>query len=667
MRLLFQGDRIVSIIWHVPNDYIDRNHVSKVSDLIEGQLVTLYIEALSHKLARRKGLAHRVQCSDETGEIDLVFFHGSGKWIEDALAIAEYRFVSGKVEKYQKRLQMVHPDYILTEKQREEMPKLEPIYPMMAGIGKHILLKTTNQMIEKLPSLPEWQNPSWCKQQNWPSWKKAVTLLHRPKKLEDIKENAPARERLVYDELLANQLALRLTRAFGKKHKGKSYKGNGEMRKAVLSALPYELTPSQVKGLDEIYDAQKQEEKQIRLLQGDVGSGKTLLALLAMLNVVETGAQATLMAPTELLACQHFKNISQICAPLNIEIACFLGRDSAKEREEKREKLRKGQISIAIGTHALFQEGVEFAQLGLAVIDEQHRFGVRQRMALLEKNRQSDVLVMTATPIPRTLSLIEYGDVDVSYLLEKPPGRKPIETRTISLLRLNEVEDALSRAIQQGNQVYWVCPAIEEDSGLAATEARFRALSARFNKEKIGFIHGQMPSHERQLVMEKFLAGEITILVATTVIEVGVDVPSASIMVIEEAERFGLAQLHQLRGRVGRGDKKSSCLLLYKSPLTKNARTRLEVLRKSDDGFFIAEEDLRLRGAGELLGTRQSGLSNFHFADLPYHEKWLLLADKEAQNIIEEDKELTSARGKSLRILLYLFQRDEAIGCLCSG
>jgi ATP-dependent DNA helicase RecG len=550
------------------------------------------------------------------------------------------------------------------------VPQIEPVYPLTAGLSNTSLRKAVHAALQALPDLPEWIDEPYLKKNDWSSFAESIEALHAPTSDEDFLPSNPVRGRLAYDELLANQLALAILRQSMKRRAGRPITAPGRLRKAILDALPFALTGAQTRALAEIDTDMADPLHMLRLLQGDVGSGKTIVALLAMATAVEAGHQAALMAPTELLARQHFETISRFAAPAGLRVRLLTGRERGKERLAILEDLKTGEIDILLGTHALFQEAIAFHDLGLAVIDEQHRFGVHQRLALQAKGvgAGAELLVMTATPIPRTLLLTSYGDLDVSRLDEKPPGRKPVLTRTVPLERLDEVVDGIERAVETGAQVYWVCPLVGESEtlDLAAAEERFAHLQKRFG-EKVGLVHGQLKGKEKDAVMARFAAGELSVLVSTTVIEVGVDVPNASIMIIEHAERFGLAQLHQLRGRVGRGAAQSSCVLLYRAPLGDIARERLNVMRDTEDGFAIAEEDLRLRGGGEVLGTRQSGLPAFRIAQLPEHQDLLAAARDEARLCLTRHPNLEGERGARLRLLLYLFERDDAVKLMRAG
>jgi ATP-dependent DNA helicase RecG len=565
---------------------------------------------------------------------------------------------------------MPHPDHVVDPEGDAALPALEPVYPLTAGLTNTSLRKAISQSLSRVPSLPEWIDAGWRAQKQWPSFAEALARLHAPQSEADFAPSAPARQRLAYDELLANQLALAVIRQRLRKHAGRILTAKGRLRQAILAKLPFKLTGAQTRTLSEIDADLADPHRMLRLLQGDVGSGKTIVALLAMATAVEAGGQAALMAPTELLARQHLATIEAFAAPANLRIALLTGRERGKERELILAALREGQIDILIGTHALFQEPIAFRDLAMVVIDEQHRFGVHQRLALQAKGsgRGTELLVMTATPIPRTLLLTGYGDMDVSRLDEKPPGRKPVATSAVPDDRIEEVVVGVSRAIERGTQVYWVCPLVAESEtlDLAAAEERYADLRKRFG-DHVGLIHGRLSGKEKDKVMADFAAGALSLLVSTTVIEVGVDVPNASIMVIEHAERFGLAQLHQLRGRVGRGTERSSCILLYRRNLSETARERLNAMRQTEDGFVIAEEDLRLRGGGEVLGTRQSGLPAFRVARLPEDHELLQAARDEARLVLARDADLSDPRSEPFKLLLYLFERDDAVRLMRAG
>ena len=565
--------------------------------------------------------------------------------------------------------QMVHPEHVLPEDELGDLPKFEPVYPLTAGVTQKTMWRATRGALDRLPELPEWINAELHAQNAWPTFGRAMHRAHAPEILGDIAATAPARMRLAYDELLAHQLTLALARAHARRGKGRETVGHGKLRRQSLAGLPYQPTNAQQRAISEIEADMASGLRMNRLLQGDVGSGKTLVAFQALLVVVEAGGQGVLMAPTEILARQHLESLQPLAEEVGVVLEILTGRDKGAERKAKLDALAQGKIQILVGTHAVFQSDVEFSELRLAIIDEQHRFGVRQRFELGKKGTATDTLVMTATPIPRSLSLAQYGDMDVSILDEKPPGRKPIRTALVSTRRVDEVIDRLRAAIEEGRQCYWVCPLVEESEvvDLTAAEDRFKLLRAALGEDAVGLVHGQMPPAEKDAAMARFQAGETHVLVATTVIEVGVNVPNATIMVIERAETFGLAQLHQLRGRVGRGDAASTCVLLYQSPLSETGRKRLEVLRETEDGFRIAEVDLQMRGAGDLIGTAQSGLPKFQIADLEGQADLMAIAQTDARALLAEDPALESERGTAARLLLWLMRQDEAIRLISVG
>ncbi|MEX0839917.1 MAG: ATP-dependent DNA helicase RecG [Parvibaculum sp.] len=663
------GNKVADLLWHLPSGLIDRRSRPKIAEVRDGEIATIEVTVGLHVAPRNARLPYRVHVFDSTGEMQIVFFNARPDHLVKTLPEGARRILSGRVEFYQGQAQMTHPDHIVRPEEMATLPLLEPVYPLTAGLPQKAIQKATLGALKLLPDLPEWQNAPWLEARGWKPWRASLQAAHTPQSLADLETNAPARARLAYDELLANQLALGLVRLRMRRLPGRSVAGDGRLRKQVIAALPFALTGAQTRALDEILSDMTGTHRMLRLLQGDVGSGKTVVALLAMLNAVEAGYQSAMMAPTEILARQHYATLAPLCAVAGVRLKLLTGREKGTRRADILAAVASGEIDILVGTHALFQEDVEFHALAFAVVDEQHRFGVHQRLMLTAKGGVgTDVLVMTATPIPRTLTLTAYGDMDVSRLDEKPPGRKPVDTRALPLDRLEEVVDSLRRALTKGAQIYWVCPLVEESDEIdaAAAEDRSKHLQSIFGGI-VGLVHGRMKASEKDSVMARFAAGDIRILVATTVIEVGVNVPSATIMVIEHAERFGLAQLHQLRGRVGRGDDKSSCLLLYQAPLGETAAARIRIMRETEDGFRIAEEDLRLRGAGELLGTRQSGLPSFRIARVEEQQELLAAAYDDARIVLNGDPELESQRGSALRILLYLFERDEAIRYLRSG
>lgn len=662
------GPSLVDLFFHLPSGLIDRNYKPSIISAEEGRIATFEVDVVKHEPSRRRGLPYRVLCQANSGYLTLVFFNARADWVLKTLPIGARRIISGRIEKYRDNLQMVHPDHILTESEFSELPVIEPIYPMTAGITTKTFGKAIRQALKYIQPLPEWQEQNWLAQKGWNSWAEALLTAHAPAGTDDLLPTAAARQRLAYDELLANQLALSLVRLRRRNKPGRELKGNGTLTENIIAALPFKLTSSQKQALTEIQEDMAGPQRMLRLLQGDVGSGKTIIVFLAMLGAVENQAQAAIMAPTEILARQHAETIIPFCESLGIKAVLLTGRDKGASRQALLEQIRNGKADIIIGTHALFQDDVLFKDLAMVVVDEQHRFGVNQRMRLSHKGEATDILVMTATPIPRTLTLAVYGDMDVSRMTEKPPGRKPVETSVVPFERMDDVIARLDRLFEAGQRAYWVCPLVAESElvDLAAAEERAKVLQGVYG-EKVRLIHGQMKAAEKDAVMEAFQKGEFSLLVSTTVIEVGVNVPEATVMIIEHAERFGLSQLHQLRGRVGRGAEKSSCVLIYKAPLGKTAEARLKIMRETEDGFLIAEEDLRLRGAGEVLGTRQSGLPAFRMANLESHAHLLPAIHDDARLILEQDATLKTERGKALRLLLYLFRRDEAIRLIESG
>ena len=664
------GARLIDILLHLPHATIDRRERPKISEAPRDQVVLLEARVVEHRppSGRYAKGPYRVLVEDDTGDLQLVFFHSNVDWIQKSLPVGEVRWISGRLELYEGHLQMTHPDKVLDATGLARLPPVEPVYGLTEGLYQRNVARAAQEALKRLPALPEWRDPVDLKLRASPNFAAALARLHGPEAPADIAPDAPARIRLAFDELLASQLALMMVRARMRDERGRGTRGDGVIAGKILAGLPFSPTNAQTAALAEIRSDMADDKRMLRLLQGDVGSGKTLVALLAMATAVEAGRQAALMAPTEILARQHYERLGPLGATAGLRMALLTGRDTAAKRRRTLAELAAGDIDILIGTHALFQEEVRFADLALAVVDEQHRFGVHQRLALGEKGAAVDILVMTATPIPRTLVLTYFGDMDVSTLREKPAGRQPIDTRAMPLERIGDLIEAVKRATAAGAQVYWVCPLVAENEELDVSAAHDRhADLQRIFGDRVGLVHGQMKGADKDAAMEAFSRGETSILVATTVIEVGVDVPNATIMVIEHAERFGLAQLHQLRGRVGRGSGKSSCLLLYRAPLGEVAAARLAIMRETEDGFRIAEEDLKLRGEGEVLGARQSGTPGFRLADLAVHADLLPRAREEAANILRDDPELRSERGAALRALLYLFEREEAARLLRAG
>lgn len=676
------GSYVIDVLRHLPIGLIDRRQRPALDAVVDGSMATIEILVIKHdRPPRGTRRPYRVFCQNDTGELELVFFHAHNDYIAKQLPIGERRIVSGRVELFQGRVQMAHPDHIVVPEHSASMPLLEPVYPLTAGLTPKILRRTIADALKRIPDLPEWIPAPIMAEHNWPNFADAMRAVHAPQSETDLLPTSPARARLAFDEFLANQLALSMVRRQASDTApGRCFAPQGQLLTALTADLPFEMTAAQHAAIGEITADQAAPKRMLRMLQGDVGSGKTLVALAAMLTVAETGAQAALLAPTEVLARQHHASLNALLRPLKMEVGLLLGQgrtsnaaaDDAlpngvnhapRTRKDTLAAMADGTISLVVGTHALLSDTAIFHDLGLAVIDEQHRFGVRQRILLGEKGRDVDVLVMTATPIPRSLAMTAYGDLDHSRLDEKPVGRLPIDTRAMAKDRLNEIVDGLRRALHDGKRAYWICPLVDESDKLdiAAAEDRFTALTHALAGIGVALAHGKMKAAERDAAMQAFRTGQAQLLVATTVVEVGVDVPEASIIVIEHAERFGLAQLHQLRGRVGRSTAQSSCLLVYQPPLSETANKRLSVMRDTNDGFVIAEEDLNLRGPGEFLGQRQSGVPEFVLADLAAHRDLLAIAREQAQIM------LAGNDMHHINLLLSLFERDSAVKFLAAG
>ncbi len=657
------------VLFSLPYAVIDRRRRDSIQGADLPTTLTVEVTIGTHRPPRNKGGAYRIHVEDSQADFQLVFFHARGDYLKKLLPQGARRVVSGKLELFDGMAQMVHPDHMVAPKNAGELPEFEPVYHLTQGVTQKTAYKAAQSALKRVPALAEWADPAQVAQQNWPDWSAAIRAAHHPHGADDVAPFAPARERLAYDELLAHQLTLALARQRERKVRGIISLGTGALQSKVLASLPYRPTDAQSRAVKEISADMASGSRMNRLLQGDVGAGKTLVAFMALLIAVEAGGQGVMMAPTEILARQHLEGLRPLAEEAGVVLEILTGRDKGAERREKLAALKHGDIQILVGTHAVFQDDVEFKALRLAIVDEQHRFGVRQRMELSEKGQRADVLVMTATPIPRSLALAQYGDMDVSVLDEKPPGRKPIKTAIVSTQRMDEVVAHLRGAIDAGKQCYWVCPLVDESevSDLTAAEERFKRLRALLGDDVVGLVHGQMPPTEKDAAMAAFQTGQTKVLVATTVIEVGVNVPNATIMVIERAEIFGLAQLHQLRGRVGRGEDASTCLLMYQPPLSEGGRKRLEVLRETEDGFRIAETDLQMRGAGDLIGTAQSGLPKFRIADLERQAGLMAVAQSDARALLSSDPKLTSDRGQAARVLLWLMKQDKAIRLISVG
>ncbi len=656
-------ERVKDVAFHLPERFVSRRAVANVDEAGEGEQIVVALTPVEHRASRNQRGPYRVLAQDAAGNvIALTFFGRASFTAKKQLPVGETRWVAGKLERYGDMLQIVHPDHVLEEGGASLGHLTEPVYRLAEGLTQPMVAKLVTQVLQRAPELPEWIEPGEFEREKWPSWRDALALAHRG-------EHPAARDRLAYDEMLANSLALMLVRADNRARKGTPLQGDGRLRAKL--ALPFPLTGAQRRSIAEIEGDLAQSAPMLRLLQGDVGAGKTVVALEAMLIAVEAGAQAALLAPTEILARQHFETLRGMAAPTGARVEILTGRDKGRAREATLMGLVDGSVDILVGTHAIFQDQVAYKNLALVVIDEQHRFGVSQRLMLAGKGKRAPhVLAMTATPIPRTLQLAQYGDLEVSKLDEMPPGRQPIDTRVVGIERIDEVVAGVARHIEGGQQAYWVCPLVREEGArdsesddTAAAEARFAALKQRFGADVV-LVHGQLKPEAKDAAMERFASGHAKLLVATTVIEVGVDVPAATLMVIEQAERFGLAQLHQLRGRVGRGAEKSVCLLLRSGALSETARDRLALMRETQDGFRLAEEDLRLRGGGELLGTRQSGDTPFTIANLEQIARLLPIAYEDSRLLMERDGGLEGARGTAARTLLYLFERDFGVRTL---
>ena len=665
------GARIRDLVLIPPSGLIDRTNRPTIAGAREGDIATFEVTVGRHVAPNSRNRPYRVRVFDETGDMTLTWFKAYPQSMERLMPEGSRRIISGKCEVFNAELQMTHPDYVLAPEKAEELPELETLYPLTAGLGQKMARKAINGALDKIlagPLLGNWLDPAFQTQQDWPDYRAALTLLHRPEHPVDINDDSPVRRRLAYDEIFAKQLAMALVRERNRGTGGRVLSAKGDYVEDVLKGAPFPPTGAQSKAFEEIKNDMASPNRMSRLLQGDVGAGKTFVAALACAYAAEAGVQVALMAPTEILARQHVETLLTFLAPAGLTVEGVTGRDKGKAREALATGMAEGYIDVIVGTHALFQDKASFKNLGLVIIDEQHRFGVKDRLRLTEKGDATDLLVMTATPIPRTLALTSYGDLDISILDEKPAGRVPIETAILPLARLDGVIEAVGRAVEKGNQVYWVCPLVEDSEliDLTSVEDRHRQLTAMFGN-RVGLLHGRFTAQEKETISLQFKAGEFDILVATTVIEVGVDAPNATIIVIEHAERFGLAQLHQLRGRVGRSDKKSSCLLLYQGPLSVNGKARLEIMRQSEDGFLIAEKDWELRGSGDLLGVAQSGLPQYTLANLDRHKDLLETATQDARLLVQMDPGLTSPRGLAARTLLYLFEQDFGIAMMRAG
>ena len=654
------GGRVIDVLKHIPREYTLRHKSPNIAVLSGGDIPILQVEIQQHIAPpRHSKTPYRLVVKDNTGSLDLLYFKAGESYMKKKYPVGETFFISGKIEIWNDKKQIIHPDYIVKDK--KTIPLCSPIYAQSGKVSSKILHKISTQCVDKIIPLNEWIHPTLLQKYAWTAFDMALKTLHTPTDTASIE---PARRRLAYDEILASQITIALSRQKRTKNIGVSIISNGQYGQQLLNALPYDLTNAQKESVAEIYADMQNTTSMNRLLQGDVGAGKTLVALLAMLHTAQSGHQSVLLAPTEVLAIQHYQTINALLTQSGIPVRAEIltGKIKGKARTALLNRLKSGQIDILIGTHAVFQEGVSYKNLAFCVIDEQHRFGVEQRASLMAKGQYPHVLSMTATPIPRTLLMTAFGDMDTSKLYEKPVGRKPIDTRVIPIEKVDEIAHALHRVIQSGQQIYWVCPLVEESEyiDLTATEDRYTYLSRLFGKDTVCMVHGKMKSDEKQQAMDNFNSGNSRIMVATTVIEVGVNVPNATVMIIEQAERFGLSQLHQLRGRVGRSSDKSSCLLLYKS-LNNISKKRLKVIRNTEDGFEIAEQDLKLRGPGDILGTQQSGIPTMAFTHMLRDKDLLEIARKDAKYILNQDPNLSNIQGQNLRTLLYIFEMEKSL------
>lgn len=664
------GGRVKDLLFQRPTSIIDRSLRPTIADAPEGQIVTIRTEIEHHiEPPRGKFTPYKVRLSDKTGFLHLVYFRPRIPYLKRLLPEGEIRIVSGKIETFGSEKQITHPDLVMTEAEAADLSGLETVYPLTQGLSLKVLRKAIKAAMQDLPELAEWHDGAVLHDRDWPRWHDALKILHYPETPGEAAASHPAHQRLAFDELFARQLALQIVARQRRRRAGHAMTGSGELTGKVLAEAPFKPTGAQSRSFEEISRDMASDRRMMRLLHGDVGSGKTFVAALAAARAAEGGYQTAIMAPTEILARQLARNLAMFLEPAGLTVGALTGRDKGKKREALMTGISSGDTDVICGTHALFQEGVAFHRLGLVVIDEQHRFGVSDRLKLSSKGHRPDLLVMTATPIPRTLALSVYGHMEMSRLDEKPAGRIPPDTRTISMDRIDNVIDAIGRAIGKQERVYWVCPLVEESDqmDLSAAEDRYAQLCAIYGEDRVGLVHGRMKPKDKDNAAIRFREGKIDILVATTVIEVGIDAPDATIMVIEHSERFGLAQLHQLRGRVGRSDKPSTCLLLYQEPLGEVARKRLEVLKATDNGFQIAEEDWKLRGAGDPLGVRQSGLPDYRLVDIEYHLDLIPMANEAARKAVYEDPDFTSPISEARRTLLYLFEQDHGIRLIGSG
>ncbi len=662
------GNKIVNLIWHLPYNIIKRKKIKNLNNVEINSIVTIKVKILNHKPSFYKKQPYKINCICENTPLDIVFFFARQSYLKSILPKNEERIISGKLEYFKNSYQITHPNYILNVRDGDQIKDVEPVYSLTSGLNNKLLNKCISYILNEIPNLDEWIDNDTIKKFSFNTWKKSILLAHNPKNNDDLLTHNPNRRRLAYDELLAHQLAIAVIRNYNQKLKGLTFSKKSKLVDLLINKLPFKLTNSQIKSWEEISNDLSSPNQMVRLLQGDVGSGKTIVAILAMMQAIDSGYQIALMVPTSILAQQHYENIKKLISIFDIEIIILTGKDKGKKRIEKLELISNGVAKIIIGTHALIQDDVKFKSIGLVIIDEQHRFGVFQRMAFTNKGKKPSILVMSATPIPRTLALAAYGDMDETKITEMPIGRKPVITKSLPINKTNELIDRLYKILNKDEKAYWVCPLIEESEeiDLQAATNRYKILKKKF-KNKILLLHGQLKESEKEDIMNKFKFEDYKILVSTTVIEVGIDIQNATTLIIEHAERFGLAQLHQLRGRIGRNNLQSNCVLLYKENIGDSAKKRIQKMKETNDGFEIAEKDLEIRGAGEVLGKKQSGLPSFIIADLSIDRDLLEDVRRNVNLISLTDPKLESNKGKKLRNLLYLFERDIAIKTLIAG
>ena len=647
-------EKIKDIILNLPYSETDRSKIYKLNELEVGKIQSIRVKVKKLNFPRIRNLPNKIICEDETGKIDIVYFNSREGYLRKLFPINNWIIISGKVNYFNKKYQITNPDYVTKLENQDYVVKSIPKYNLTKGINEKKYRSISEQIIKNIPIIDDWLNKNFIDENNLMGWNESITKLHNSKDSQD--NNSSSFRRIVFDELCANFLILSENRKRIRKKKIPK-KFDKKYSDTIIKKLPFELTNSQKVVLDEINKDLMSENRMFRIIQGDVGSGKTIVSLLSIVNVLKSGYQCALMGPTEILAKQHFELSKKVLKIKDIKIEFLTGKTDYKDRKKILTNIANGKTNLLIGTHALFQKKINFKKLGLIVIDEQHKFGVKQRSELAKKGgNECDVLLMSATPIPRTMMMSLYGDMDISKINEKPSKRKKIITLSKPEKKINELWPFIKKQIEIGNQVFWVCPLIEKSAFLdySSAKKKFEIIENKF-KNKVGLIHGNLEKNEKQRILKKFLEKKISILVSTTVIEVGIDFPNANLIIIENANKFGLAQLHQLRGRVGRGEKQGTCILLFKDGLSKNAVKRIKILKNSDDGFFIAEEDLKLRGFGDLIGYQQSGIKNFRFADPVNHEDLFELAEKYVKNISREVNE------KKYSFLLKLFDKAEII------